>query len=127
MLGRDPSVDIVLNSPGVSRQHARVTLQGFQYLIEDLGSSNGTFVNGLQISSPTPLRQNDQVALGTTVLLVFQEVEEEQLETVVPSYTSAPAPIDRGATVLGDQDYSSSATVPPQLYVAIAGEEPHRS
>src|SRR5438874_627109 len=71
VLGRDPSVDIVLNSPGVSRQHARVTLQGYQYFIEDLGSSNGTFLNGQPISGPTVLHPNDQIELGTSLMLVF--------------------------------------------------------
>lgn len=126
VLGRDPSVDIVLNSPGVSRQHARVTLQGYQYLIEDLGSSNGTFVNGVQISSPAPLRPNDQIALGSTLILIFQEEAPEQVETAPsPSKSKmAPAPINRGATALGDDQYLPSSSEPPHLFVAIAGEEP---
>src|SRR5688572_20607700 len=124
MLGRDPSVDIVLNSPGISRQHARVTLQGFQYLIEDLGSSNGTFVNGQQITSPVPLRPNDQVALGSTLILVFQEEVPAQVETARPPERIASAPINRGPTVMGDEQYAPASTVPPQLFIAIAGEEP---
>src|SRR5262245_53419794 len=121
VLGRDPSVDIVLNSPGVSRQHARITLQGYQYLIEDLGSSNGTFLNGQQITGPVPLRPNDQVALGSTLVLVFQEEAPEQVETVKPASKMNPAPVSRGATVLGDDQYVPSSSIPPQLFVAIAG------
>src|SRR5688572_12330818 len=120
MLGRDPSVDIVLNSPGISRQHARVTLQGYQYLIEDLGSSNGTFVNGQQIATPTPLRPNDQVALGSTLILLFQEeapVVQQQVEAAPPPSKSTPQPINRGATVLGDEQYIPDSSIPPQLFV----------
>ena len=51
ILGRDPGADLLIDSPDVSRRHARLmkTEQGYQ--IEDLGSSNGTFVNGERIAA----------------------------------------------------------------------------
>ncbi len=54
----------------ISRTHARVVQRGGYYWIEDMGSSNGTFVNGLRIFSPQVLRPGDQIRLGRTVLQV---------------------------------------------------------
>jgi pSer/pThr/pTyr-binding forkhead associated (FHA) protein len=45
-IGRDISNDIVINDAEVSRKHVRLTVQGERYVIEDLGSTNGTFING---------------------------------------------------------------------------------
>jgi hypothetical protein len=55
----------------ISRTHARITLDGSGYLaIEDLGSTNGTFVNGLRISGPKTLSAGDGIELGGTTLVV---------------------------------------------------------
>ena len=54
----------------ISRTHARVVQRGGYYWIEDMGSSNVTFVNGLRIFSPQVLRPGDQIRLGRTVLQV---------------------------------------------------------
>jgi FHA domain len=55
----------------ISRQHARVTLDHSGVCaIEDLGSTNGTFVNGLRITAPNPLREGDTIELGGTTLVV---------------------------------------------------------
>jgi ABC-type multidrug transport system ATPase subunit len=72
LIGRDPSLDIVIEAPGVSRRHARIYLQGEQQYIEDLGSSNGTYVNDTQISHATGLQHGDRVGLGSSVWLRFE-------------------------------------------------------
>lgn len=64
ILGRDPEADIVISHPSVSWHHARLSRQAQGYLLEDLGSSNGTYVNGNQISAPTLLRDGDEILLG---------------------------------------------------------------
>jgi hypothetical protein len=71
-IGREASNDIVLEDPQVSRQHARLTLQGTSYLIEDLGSTNGSFINGRRVMTPTPLNPGDKLGLGDTVVLEVQ-------------------------------------------------------
>ena len=63
-LGRLPECDIQIDSNMVSRKHARVYSQDGQFYIEDLNSGNGSFVNGLRITAPTPLRTNDRIKFG---------------------------------------------------------------
>lgn len=63
-LGRDPACDLALSSEHVSRNHALVYAHGGDYLIEDLGSRNGTSVNGTAVTDPVPLRDGDALALA---------------------------------------------------------------
>lgn len=67
VIGREASCDYVLpdNMDGASRQHARIFVQAGQITIEDLGSANGTFVNGKQITRE-PLKPTDRVRFGRT-------------------------------------------------------------
>lgn len=62
--------DVNPNDLEISRQHARVVQRGGYHWIEDVGSSNGTFVNGLRIFSPQVLQPGDEIRLGQTVLQV---------------------------------------------------------
>jgi hypothetical protein len=69
ILGREAgSADLVLDDPGVSRRHARVLPENGGVIVEDLGSSNGTYVNGQRISGPIEVGAGDEVQLGATVL-----------------------------------------------------------
>ena len=64
IIGRSPDVDIFADTPLISRQHARLTINPDHLVLEDLGSSNGTFVNGRAISAATRLQPNEPVRLG---------------------------------------------------------------
>jgi hypothetical protein len=69
ILGREQtSADLVIPDPGISRRHARVLPQNGGVIVEDLGSSNGTYVNGERISGPVEIGTGDEVQLGDTVL-----------------------------------------------------------
>jgi DNA-binding winged helix-turn-helix (wHTH) protein len=68
VVGRDPQVTVWIDSPGISRQHARITIDGDRVTIEDLGSKNGTHVRGAAISRPTPLSDGDEIRFGSTGL-----------------------------------------------------------
>jgi DNA-binding winged helix-turn-helix (wHTH) protein len=66
--GRDPECSLVIDATTVSRRHARITVLSGAVTIEDLGSTNGTHVNGARVSEPTPLAPGNEVALGSEVL-----------------------------------------------------------
>lgn len=70
VVGRSPSSDIVVDEPYVSATHARFTLQGPALVLEDLGSTNGTMVNGHLIGQPVTLRDGDEVQIGDTIMRV---------------------------------------------------------
>ncbi len=67
VIGRE-GTDIVLADPEVSRRHAAIRTHGDGIAIEDLGSTNGTFVNGRQITRPLQLEVDDTVRIGDTEL-----------------------------------------------------------
>jgi DNA-binding winged helix-turn-helix (wHTH) protein len=68
--GRGEECELVIEAETVSRRHARILVQDGNATIEDLGSTNGTSVNGVRISAPTSLADGNEVALGTAKLLV---------------------------------------------------------
>ena len=63
-IGRQPDVDIYLESLAVSRQHAKVVCHNGDYFIEDLGSSNGTFVDGVRLARPVRSTDGRYVVSG---------------------------------------------------------------
>ena len=74
VIGRDEGLDLG-GDPELSRRHARIASgPSGELLVEDLGSTNGTLVNGHRISAPTPVRAGDRIELGGTVLEVVGDV-----------------------------------------------------
>ena len=71
-IGRAKDNDIVIADGGVSRYHARLHWRGDHWVLEDLGSSNGTFVDGRRINGPVVLGPGGQVGLGPDVVLGMQ-------------------------------------------------------
>jgi hypothetical protein len=82
--------DVVIGDAEVSRQHARVTRTPGGYVLEDLGSTNGTFVNGERLTTPRVLNPGDLIALGETVTLTFDAVAPEAAATVASSVAESP-------------------------------------
>jgi diguanylate cyclase (GGDEF)-like protein len=70
VIGRAVSANVRLNDDGISRRHCRILALGGQLLIEDLGSANGTLVNGERVSQQ-PLKEGDKIRLGATTTLKF--------------------------------------------------------
>ena len=66
ILGRDDE-GIQIDSPAVSRRHARIRISGTEAVIEDLGSKNGTFVSGERVSTPVQLKDGDEIRIGSVV------------------------------------------------------------
>ncbi|MGV3621994.1 MAG: FHA domain-containing protein [Archangium sp.] len=67
IIGRSSELDIVLVEDMVSRKHAKITLTGGKITIEDLGSTNGTFVNGEKVKT-SRLKEGDRILVGTSIL-----------------------------------------------------------
>lgn len=118
-LGRDITNDLVINDPEVSRHHLRMTRGAGGFTLEDLGSTNGTFVNGQRLSGARLLRPGDMVGLGETVTLVYEQtmlsgtVPNAPSDAPAPSYPSDPAPAAYQPPP-GQQVYVNPASPPPQ-------------
>jgi hypothetical protein len=86
-IGRDLGNDIVINDPEVSRRHARVYLQGVNFVIEDQGSTNGTSVAGQRLMGPYTLKNGDMVTFGEHVNLLFEgQVDSEATMVAGPHF-----------------------------------------
>ncbi|MBI1256200.1 MAG: FHA domain-containing protein [Chloroflexi bacterium] len=114
-LGRDITNDIVINDPEVSRHHMRLTRGAGGFTVEDLGSTNGTFVNGQRLTGARPLRPGDMIGLGETVTLAYEM-------SAAPTI-SEPSVDQPGGTVVspaaqrpGAQQYPVQPQQPQQPY-----------
>lgn len=118
-LGRDITNDIVINDRETSRHHLRLQRSTDTVTVEDLGSTNGTFVNGKRVSGLTTLQNGDMLGLGETVTLAF-EIQRGQQPAAAPepSLPSAgplsPPPLEAPA--------ADAAYGPPAA--AFAGQPP---
>ena len=92
MLGRDVTNDVPLGDAEISRQHSRLTRTPGGMVLEDLGSTNGTFVNGDRLSSPRVLRSGDLLGLGENVTLTFEATGAEAAATLMSPARGAPPP-----------------------------------
>ncbi len=114
-IGRDVSNDFIINDVEISRRHARLYLQGTQYVIEDLGSTNGTFINGQRLSGSHVLRAGDVVLLGENVTLVFMEAISDPNATVVSNMAAPP---------ISAVSPPSASPSPPQAYAPAQSQMP---
>ncbi|HEX8074103.1 MAG TPA: FHA domain-containing protein, partial [Thermoleophilaceae bacterium] len=115
VIGRDPGISaLVLQDPEASRRHASLIPEGTSLNVEDLGSTNGTFVNGERIAGDTILVAGDRLRIGTTVLEVvaapvgYQPPEEPE---------AAPYEVEQ------DADEVERAAPP---YAAVSGGSPEQ-
>jgi len=118
-LGRDITNDIVINDPECSRHHCRLTRGGGGYTLEDLGSTNGTFVNGQRLTGARPLAGGDVVGLGETVTLGY--------ESTIPAAEPSQQPTMPGsapAQPVYQQPQVSYQQAPQQQYVPPAPPAP---
>jgi ABC-type multidrug transport system ATPase subunit len=114
VVGRESGVDILLSTPAVSRRHARLIRQGDSYAIEDLGSSNGTFVNGQKIDITTALKSGDKIRFGQAVELTFEG----------PPPQEKPQPSAVAETLIGEEPLLPDLEGPARLVITISGDNP---
>jgi serine/threonine protein kinase len=80
IIGRDASCPVFVDADLVSRHHARLTFNAFELVIEDLGSSNGVFIDGVQVQLPTRVRLDQEVQIGAARLFIrLREAAAKQL------------------------------------------------
>jgi len=97
VIGRSSDLDMVLVEDMVSRKHAKITCQDGKVLIEDFGSTNGTFVNGEKIVRAARLKEGDRILIGTSILkLVAAEsgsptVDDQQVKQNLEAAAAAAA------------------------------------
>lgn len=73
-LGRDAANDIAINDPEVSRYHLRLKKEGDAYTLEELGSTNGSQLNGVQVNEIKQLKDGDTIMLGDAIILSYDLV-----------------------------------------------------
>lgn len=109
IVGRDPVSDIAVNDPEVSRQHARLTRSGSGYMIQDMGSTNGTFLDGKRLSGEqVPVAAGQMIAVGSNITLLFMAVPAN---AAMPAAVAAP----ESGTVLALPDTDMVPDLPPSL------------
>lgn len=120
-IGRDINNDIVVNDSEISRKHARLIVQAGGYMLEDLGSTNGTFVNGQRLMGPHVLRLGELVMLGENVSLAFEAGYDVDATMVAASaqpatFSTTPAPSPDALSPAGQPagPPSYAGEVPPE-------------
>jgi predicted component of type VI protein secretion system len=139
-IGRDINVEIVINIPEISRRHAQLRLEGGVYYLEDLGSTNGTFVNGQRLTAPHRMREGETIMLGEAVTLAFRvSGQPDPNATIIASSSQASTmvaggqpdyqPFAPGKTYKVDEfeappPFAGPVQVPAQYVPADYGAEP---
>ena len=105
-IGRDIANDIVVNDAEVSRKHARLTLEGDRYQIEDLDSTNGTYVDGQRLIGPHLMAIGEIIMFGDNVGMIF-DGEPPATDVTVQS------PVDLGMTPVSAIPAPVESYIPP--------------
>lgn len=95
LIGREDDVDIVIDNPSVSRKHAQIRKEGTGWVIEDLGSSNGTFLKGEKIAAPAALTAGDEIGFGK-FSVVFGKAVGDAVEQASAKPAAKPVATDAG-------------------------------
>jgi hypothetical protein len=91
-IGRDIKNEIVINDAEISRRHCRLFLQGDGYTIEDLGSTNGTFVNEQRVTGQRALRSGETLRVGDNVTLIYELAGYDADATIASRGAQPPPP-----------------------------------
>lgn len=117
-IGRDINNEIVINDAEISRRHCRLVMSGESYLIEDLGSTNGTWINEQRLTGSHQLVSGESIRLGDNVVLEFGLEGFDEDATVVSAQATTPPP-QPAATPPKPQP---TPTPPPQQPPQFAGQ-----
>jgi hypothetical protein len=108
-IGRAVENDVVVTSKRVSREHTRVRRDGWRVILEDLGSTNGTFLNDERVLTPVELRDKDRVMIGD-VVLVFHDPDITYRDTPFPELdvdvAGGVVRVDRHVVALSPKEFA---------------------
>ena len=130
IIGRDTSCGVSINDGEVSRKHAQLSLHGSAYVIQDLGSTNGTAINGQRITATQVLNPGDTISFGENIALQYEAGFDPNATMVAgskapvtsvpvqklapaPAPISSPAPAPAPAPVYSGQGPNAPAPVAP--------------
>jgi len=108
-IGRAVENDIVITSKRISREHARVRREGWRVMLEDLDSTNGTFLNDERVLAPVELRDEDRIKIGD-VALIFHDPDITYRDTLFPELevdvTAGVVRVDRRLVELSAKEFA---------------------
>jgi predicted component of type VI protein secretion system len=123
IVGRDSTSGVAINDGEISRKHAKLSLHGAAYVIQDLGSTNGTFVNGQRLTGTQVLNPGDSVSFGENISAVYEAASDPNA-TVISSAqapkTAAPVKKQAAAPV---QAYSGQVPAGPLPSAAVPAKK----
>jgi predicted component of type VI protein secretion system len=119
-IGRDIGNHIVINDPEMSRRHARLVAQAGGYVLEDLGSTNGSFINGQRLMGPHLLRPGEQVMFGENIGLAYEAIVFDADATLVSGAAPSMPPVQETYRVPPQQ----AAAAPQPSYQQPAYQQP---
>lgn len=101
VIGRHSDNSITIDHPTVSRRHAQLSIQNGLIALSDLGSANGTWVNGNRISSVVNIRPGDQISIGDEILLTLDNAPDSD-RTIISSAAMMAKPMVAAAPVVAN-------------------------
>jgi hypothetical protein len=121
IIGRDANNGISINDAEVSRKHAKLSLHGTAYVLQDLGSTNGTFVNGQRVTSTQVLNAGDSISFGENISLTYEAAYDPNATVI----SSAQAPKTVAPVRKPTPTPAASAPVPAPVQVQVySGQVP---
>jgi len=92
VVGRDDGADVLIDNPSVSRRHAEIRLTDDGWVVQDLGSSNGTFLKGSKIEGAQSIGLGDEIGLGKFSIIFGKALGEGEVPVATPSPMADPTP-----------------------------------
>lgn len=123
-VGRDNSCDLVITEGFMSRQHARITIRGDEVWIEDLGSTNGTFVNGQRINELVRVEHNDEIRFDTVIYYLRKSIPATASDAATLVHGSTNEVEDSDATVSADDEQGAAGPAQSPIQSAVKTDEP---
>jgi hypothetical protein len=96
IIGREEGVDVLIDNPSISRRHAEIRLEEQGWVVEDLGSSNGTFIRGARITGPHPIGLGDEIGFGKFTIVFGKALGEGEHAPPTPPVKTKTMPATEG-------------------------------